>query len=138
MRAAARPWIVIVLFASSTLAANAQTTISEPATQPVPGGGVNDLSFAASSPAPVVGGVNVSVNLSPTVGFTCTRITIRAIDNATGATLDTFTMANPGGTVNKAFSGLGNNKGIMITVDALFVSGATFDPKHVEAVVTTK
>ena len=138
MRAAVCPWIVIVLFSSSTLTANAQTTSSEPATQPVPGGGVNDLSFAANSPAPAVGGVNVSVNLSPTTGFTCTRITIRAIDNATGVTLETFTMANPGGTVNKAFTGLGNNKGIMITVDALFVNGTIFDPKHIEAVVTTK
>ena len=138
MRAAVRAGMLIALFCSTTLTAPARAADPQPAPQPVPGGGVNDLSFAAGSPAPLVGGVNVTVNQSPTVGFTCTKITIRAIDNATGVTLDTYIAMNPGGTVAKAFTGLGNSKGIMITVDAIFQNGAVFDPKHIEAVVTTK
>lgn len=140
MRAAVRLSFFVVLMSSITATANAQ--IIEPADpgqllQPVPGGGVNDLAFARGSPSATTGGVNVSATPTPTTGYVCTKVTIRVIDNATGMTLDTYIVNNAVRVVTKSFTGLGSNKQIQVTVDAIFQSGETFDTKHIEAVVTT-
>jgi hypothetical protein len=99
---------------------------------------VNYLAFSKNSPAPQTGGVDVSVDQKPTTGYTCTKMVIRVIDNATGMTLGTFSVANPGPTVTNSFTGLGNNRQIQVTADATFQSGATFDPKRIMATTTTK
>jgi len=104
----------------------------------VPGGGVNYLGYSKNSPTPQSGGVDVSVDQKPTTGYTCTKMTIRVIDNMTGMTLDTYSVDNPGPTVAKSFTGLGGNRQIQVTVDATFQNGATFDPKRIMATTTTK
>lgn len=140
MRAAVRLLFFAVLMGSLTVTANAQ--IIEPTDpgqllQPVPGGGVNDLVFSKGSPSATTGGVNVSAMPTPTVGYVCTKVTVRVIDNATGMTLETYIVNNPVRVVTRSFTGLGSNKQIQVTVDAIFQSGETFDSKHIEAVVTT-
>jgi hypothetical protein len=140
MRAAVRLSFFIVLAGSLTTTANAriiEPTDLSPLLQPVPGGGVNELVFATGSPAPTTGGVNVSALPKPTTGFICTKVTIRVIDNATGMTLATYSVNNPVRIVTKSFTGLGSNKEVQVTVDAIFQNGGTFDTKHIEAVVTT-
>jgi hypothetical protein len=99
---------------------------------------VNSLGFATGSPAPTVGGVDVTVNQKPAPGYTCTKITIRVIDDATGQTLATQVFNNPGASVSKSFTNLANNLAVQVTVDATFQNGGTFDTKAIDAVVTTK
>ena len=140
MRASVRPLFLAALICSPTVSAHAQVIGSGgsgPSIQSTRSDGVNDLSFASGSPTPTTGGVNVSVAVAPTTGYSCTRITIRVIDNATGMTLDTYRVDNPGQLVTHAFTGLGGSREIEVTVDAIFQSGGLFDPKHIEAVVTT-
>jgi hypothetical protein len=60
------------------------------------------------------------------------------IDNVTGKTLDTFTVENPRGDVRNAFTGLGSNKAIQVTVDATFQSQTMSEAKFIETVVTTQ
>ena len=105
---------------------------------PLPGGGGNYLGFSKGSPTAQTGGVDVSVDQKPTTGYTCTKITIRVIDNTTGMTLGTYTENNPGGSVSKSFTGLGSNREIQVPAAATFQSGATFDPKHIMTSLTTK
>src|SRR5262245_45980992 len=62
---------------------------------PVPGGGYNQLDFAKGSPAPTKGGVDVSVNQKPTAGYTCVKITVRVVDVSNGQTLDKCDFVNP-------------------------------------------
>jgi hypothetical protein len=140
MRAAVRLSFLVVLAGSLTATANTriiEPTDPSPLLQTVPGGGVNELVFATGSPAPTTGGVNVSAQPKPTTGYICTKVTIRVIDNATGMTLATYSVNNPVRIVTKSFTGLGSNKEVQVTVDAIFQNGDTFDTKHIEAVVTT-
>jgi hypothetical protein len=129
MRAAVRPLLVFASLFALTSASQSD---------PAPGGGVNSLAFNKSSPTPTKGGVDVSAMQKPTVGYTCTKITIRIIDNATGDTLDTYVENNPGAVVTKSFTGLGANREVQVIVDAIFSSGNLFDPKRIEAVATTQ
>jgi hypothetical protein len=100
--------------------------------------GVNQLTFQTGSPSATTGGVDVAVTQKAAANFTCTRITIRVIDKATGMTIDTYIVNNPGESVSKSFTGIGGNKQVEVTVDAMFQSGAVFDPRHLGAVVTTR
>jgi len=129
MRAAVRPLLVFVLLLSSASVSQSDNA---------PGGGVNSVAFNRSSPAPTSGGVDVAVTQQPTVGYTCTRVTIRVLDNATGATLASYSVENPAAGVSKSFVGLGNNKEVQVTVDAVFRNGVMFDFKSIQSVVTTK
>jgi hypothetical protein len=140
MRAAVRLSFFVVLASSLTVTANARILEPidlNPLLQTELDGGVNNLVFSKGSPAPTTGGVNVSAQAQPTTGYVCTKITVRVIDNATGMTLDTYIVNNPVRIVTKSFTGLGSNKEIQVTVDAVFQNVDIFDAKHIEAVVTT-
>ncbi len=129
MRAAVRPFLLLgVLFAFVTTA--------QP--DPVPGGGYNLLDFAKGSPSATKGGVDVTVTDKATAGYKCTEITIRIVRASDGQTLDTATFSNPGGSVSKSFTGLGNNVNIRIDVSATFQGGTQFDFKDLEATVATQ
>jgi hypothetical protein len=130
MRAAIRPWILLALCCSSAAIAKSPPTVPDP--------GVNHLAFVMGSPTPDVGGVSVSVIQKATAGYTCTKVTIRVIDNETGETLGTHIVDNPPQTITKSFAELGSNRAIQVTVDALFMNGDGLDPLRIEAVVTTR
>lgn len=132
MRAAVRPFLVLMLLCGFTAISRSEIG------QPVPGGGVNLLAFLKGSPTPTDGGVDVAVMQRPTAGYTCTKMTVRVIDNASGQTLGTYVVDNPGGVVTKSFTALGNNKQIQVTANATFQNGTMFDTKSIEAVVTTQ
>jgi hypothetical protein len=132
MRASVRPFLVLTVMCGFTAISRSEIG------QPVPGGGVNILEFQKGLPTPTNGGVDVSVTQRPTAGYTCTKMTIRVIDNASGQTIGTYVVDNPGGVVTKSFTGLGNSKEIQVTANATFQNGTMFDTKSIEAVVTTK
>jgi len=129
MRAAVRPFLLLgVLFAFVAIAQS----------DPVPGGGYNQLDFGKGSPSATKGGVDVTVTDKPTAGWKCTEITIRIVRASDGQTLDTATFSNPGASVSKSFTGLGNNVTLSVAVSATFQSGTMFDFKDLEAMVVTQ
>jgi hypothetical protein len=134
MRAAVRPLVFFVALCGFTTAAHSQSGI---------GGGstfdLNYLGWAKDSPKAAVGGVDVTVNYQPTMGYTCTKVVIRVIDDATGKTIDTFTAEPPNAkVVTTSFPGLGSNRTVQVTAEAIFQSGEVFDTQQLEAVVTTQ
>lgn len=129
MRAAVRPLLLLALICAFTAMAQSEGDAFL---------GVNQLTFQSNSPTSTKGGVDVAVTQKAAPNFICTRITIRVIDDATGMTIDTYTVENPGESVSKSFIGAGNKKKVQVTVDANFQQGQTVDPKHIEAVVTTQ
>jgi hypothetical protein len=131
MRLAVRPLLVFVLLFSATAAARSEVGVPVPV-------GLNSVAFKAGSPSPTVGGVDVAVDQKAGPGYACSRVVIRVIDNATGATLETHRVNNPPATVTKSFAALGSNKEVQVTVDATFISGDLVDQKQVDAVVTTR
>lgn len=131
MRLAVRPLLVFVSLFGATAAARPEVGVPVPV-------GLNSVAFKGGSPSPTVGGVDVAVEPKPAAGYACTKIVIRVIDNATGATLDTHSVNNPPATVTKSFAALGSNKQVQVTVDATFTSGDLVDTKQIDAVVTTK
>jgi len=140
MRAAVRLSFFVVLVSCLTATASSHITARTDLSRLLKtelADGVNDVVFAAGSPAPIVDGVKVSVMPKATSGYVCTKVTIRVIDNATGMTLDTYVVNNPLRIVTKSFLGLGSNKEVQLTVDAIFQYDDSFDAKHIEAVVTT-
>lgn len=106
--------------------------------QPPPGGGYNLLDFAKGSPTPTKGGVDVTVMNKPTLGYTCTEITIRVIRKSDAKTLDSCTFNQPGPSVSKSFTNLANNLDVLVAVEATFENNGNFDFKDIEAYVTTK
>jgi hypothetical protein len=96
------------------------------------------LDFAKGSPSATTGGVDVTVTDKATTGYTCTEITIRIVRVSDNQTLDSATFSNPGASVSKSFTGLGNNVNVRIDVSATFKSGTLFDFKDLEATVTTR
>jgi hypothetical protein len=60
------------------------------------------------------------------------------IDNTTGATIESHIVNNPGETVSKSFTGVGNNRQVQVTVDANFQFIQTVDARQIEAVLTTR
>jgi hypothetical protein len=126
---AVRPFLLLGLVCAVVGVANSQTA---------PGVGLNLLQFAKGSPTPAKGGVDVGVTQKPTAGFTCTEITIRVVRVSDAKTLDTHTVANPGATVKKSFTGLPANTEVRVAVEGTFKSGGKFDFKDIEARVMTK
>ena len=128
---AARPLLFLSVLAG--FAASVQS-------QPVPPGrgGINLITWNTGSPAGTPGGVNASVLIIPTVGWTCTEITIRIIDDSTNMTLGTYTVENPGMTVSNSFTGLGSKVQIRVTANATFQNGGNLDFKDLEAFVATQ
>jgi hypothetical protein len=126
---AARPFLLLALVCAVVAVAHSQTA---------PGAGLNLLQFAKGSPNPAKGGVDVGVTQKPTAGFTCTEITIRVVRVSDAKTLDTHTVANPGATLHKSFSGLPGNTQVRVAVEATFKSGGKFDFRDIEARVITK
>jgi len=129
MRAVVRPLLLLALIGVFTAWAQSEGEIFL---------GVNQLTFQSGSPSATTGGVDVAVTQKAAANFTCTRITIRVIDKATGMTIDTYIVNDPGESVSKSFTGIGGNKQVEVTVDAMFQSGSVYDPKHLDAVVTTR
>jgi len=101
------------------------------------GPGTNFLLFSPGSPSATTGGVNVSISIQPTTGYTCTSVTISAV-NQSGTTLATATIKNPGETATQNFTGLGSNVNVTIVVNSVFQNGGQFDYPYLEANVTTK
>jgi hypothetical protein len=134
MRAAVRPLAFFVALCGFTATAQSQSedrivSVSD----------LNYLGWGKGSPTPTTGGVDVVVNYQPTMGYTCTKVVIRVIDNATGKTLDTFTSEPPTARiVTNSFTGLGSNKMIQVTAEAVFQNGEVYDTQQIEAVVTTQ
>jgi len=128
MRAAVRPLLLLVVLCGLAAAA---------LSQPNPGAEANYLGWGPNSPAAFPDGVSATAIQKAAPGYTCPGMVIRVIDDTTGKTIDTFSVENPKETVNAMFTGLGSNRKVQVTADATFQSGGTFDPKHIEAVVTT-
>jgi hypothetical protein len=134
MRAAERSLALIVFFACTAAPAQAQALPG-----PKPGSdGVNSLAFKAGSPSARIGGVDVAVTQKAAPGYTCTRLVIRVIDNATGTALATHSVDNPGENVTKSFTDLGSNREVQVVVTATFAKGEEIDTKRIDAVVTTR
>jgi hypothetical protein len=134
MRAAARSLALIVFFVCTAAQARAQAIpIPKPGSD-----GVNSLAFQAGSPTARIGGVDVAVTQKAAPGYTCTRIVMRVIDNATGLSLATYSVDNPGANVVKSFADLGSNREVQVVVTATFTKGEEIDTKRIEAVVTTR
>ena len=129
MRTAVRPLLFFVLLCGFTAAAQSG---------PVPGGGINVIAFAAGTPTPTVGGVDVTVTQKATTGYTCTEIIVRVIDDKTGKTLATEQVTNPANSISKSFAGFGSGTQIQVTADGTFQKGTTFDFPFIQQVVTTK
>jgi len=129
MRAVVRPLLLLVLICVFTALAQSEGDASL---------GVNQVTFQSGSPAPTTGGVDVAVTQKAATNYTCTRITIRVIDAVTLETIDSSIFDNPGASVSKSFTGIGNNRQVQVTVDATFQYGVSFDTRHIEAVVTTR
>jgi hypothetical protein len=125
MHAVARSLALLVVIACTPAVAEAQA---------VPLGGVNSLAFQTGSPTAKAGGVDVAVTQKPTAGYTCTKLVIRVIDDATGMTLAVHSVDNPGENVSKSFTGLGSNK-VQVAVSATFTAADTVDVKRISAVV---
>lgn len=106
--------------------------------QPVPGGGVNFAYFNPGSPTPTVGGVDVSVFLKPTLGWKCNSAEIVVIENASGKTLDSKEILNPGNPTNVSFTKLDSKLEVQVAVTATFQCGILLEVKFFDAVVTTK
>ena len=117
---------------------NAAVHSQDSATTEVAGPGVNFLLFAANSPSPTSGGVDVSLTIQPAPTYTCTSVTISIVDPSTNKTLATQTFTNPGATVNQSFNGLANNLPVQVVVDSVFQSGSNFDFPYLSANVTTQ
>jgi hypothetical protein len=128
MRAAVRPVFLVALL----------ITVAAAQSQPSPTGGYNLLNFGKGSPTPTPGGVDVVVTTKPTAGYTCTEIVIRVIRVSDGQTLDSHTVARPGATVSKPFTGLGSHVPVRVAVEATFQNGNVFDFKDIEDFVTTR
>jgi len=124
MRAAARSLVLLVVIACTPAAAVAQ-------------GGVNLLAFQAGSPTAKAGGVDVAVTQKPTGGYTCTKLVIRLIDDATGMTLAVHSVDNPGENVSKSFTGLAASLKVQVAVSATFTAAGSVDVKRISAVVMT-
>lgn len=129
MRAAARSLALLVVVACTPAAAEAQG---------LPRNGINLLAFQAGSPSPRAGGVEVAVTQKATGGFTCTKLVIRVIDNATGATLAVHSIDNPAENVTKSFTDLGSNRQVQVAVSATFTGPDAVDVKRITAEVTTQ
>ena len=129
MRAAARSLALLVVIACTPAAAEAQG---------LPRGGINLLTFQTGSPAAKAGGVDVAVTQKPTGGYTCTKLVIRVIDDATGTTLAVHSVDNPGENVSKSFTDLGSSRKVQVAVSATFTGPDTVDVKRISAVVTTQ
>jgi hypothetical protein len=116
----------LLLFAALCwIAASAQS-------QPAPGGGYNFVLWSAGSPSVIKDGVNVSVDLKPTTGYTCTEVTLRVIEKSTGKTLGEYEKLDPGKVASKAFTGIPANVELRITAEATFQNGGAFDFKSIE------
>jgi hypothetical protein len=96
------------------------------------------ITWNVGSPVGTTGGVDASVVIAPGLGWTCTEITIRVIDDSTNMTLGTHTVENPGTLVSNSFTGLGSNVLIRVTVNATFQNGGNLDFKDLESFVTTQ
>lgn len=131
MRVLVRPLVLFALLATFTAAVQSQDGTTGAGTP-----GTNLLLFAAGSPSPTTGGVNVSLTVKPTSGYTCTSITIAIVDQE-GNTLATATIKNPGATVNQSFTGLQSGITVDVVVNSVFQNGADFDYPYLEASVTT-
>ena len=130
MRAALRSLALLVVAACTPAAAEAQGGL--------PRNGINLLAFQAGSPSPRLGGVDVAVTQKAAGGFTCTKLVIRVIDNATGATLAVHSIDNPPENVTKSFTDLGSNRLVQIAVSATFNGPDAVDVKRITAEVTTQ
>ncbi len=131
MRALARPFLLFACLCTFT-------AISQSQPAPPGRGGINLIQWGTGSPAPTTGGVDVTVTIQPTTGWTCTELLIRVINADTAMTLAEHTTENPGASVSKSFTGLGSNVKLRVTADATFQNGPSFDFKDLEAFVTTK
>ncbi len=135
MRAAVRPLLFFALLCAFTAVAHSQP---ESTTDLTAIGGTNYLGWSKGSPSATVGGVDVIAIDKAILGYTCTKIVIRVIDDATGATLDTITINNPGSPATASFTGLGNNRRVRIQVDATFQNGNLFEALQITGTVTTQ
>lgn len=106
--------------------------------QPAPGGGYNIMTWQRGYPAATTGGVDAKVVLKASSGWTCTEAVFRVIDDDTNETLDTATIANPGGSASKSFTGLPNNLKVRVTAESTFENKGAYEFKTLEAFVTTK
>jgi hypothetical protein len=142
MRRLIRPLALVVLLASLTASLQSQDDSSGDPTSTSSGNptglaGFNQLNFAANSPTPTQGGVDVSLTIQPNTGFTCTSVTIAVVDANTLQTLATATIPNPGATVTQSFTGLGSGVAVTIDVTSVFQNGNQFDTPYLEGAVTT-
>jgi hypothetical protein len=101
------------------------------------GPGTNILLFATGSPSATKGGVNVSITIQPTSGYTCTNVTISCVDQ-NGNTLATATIEDPGSTVTQSFTGLGSGVVVNVVVNSTFQNGNEFAYPFLQATVTTQ
>lgn len=129
MRRLVRPLLFFVALCGFTTASQSQ---------PAPGGGYNIMTWQRGYPAATVGGVNAAVVLKASSGWTCTEVVFRVIDDGTNQTLDTATIASPGGSASKSFTGLPNNLKVRVTADSTFENKGAYEFKTLEAWVTTK
>lgn len=106
--------------------------------QPAPGGGYNLLIWQKDHPAATVGGVDLAVTIKPTTGWKCTEVTFRVIEDDSGKTLETKTIADPDPSVSWSCTGLKSNLKVRVTADATFQNQDDFNFKDLEEWVTTK
>jgi hypothetical protein len=123
MRVLVRPFLLFATLCGFTALSQSQ---------PAPGGGYNFVLWSGGSPSWAKNGVNVSVDLRPTVGYTCTEVTLRVIEKNTGKTLGEYGKLKPGNATSKAFTGIPTNVELRITADATFQNGGSFDFKSIE------
>ena len=130
MRVLVRPLLLFALLCAFTLTQSRADDSAAP---------INTLVWTNGFPKPLVGGVDVSVDLGPAAGWTCTNVTMLVVDATTNKTLDDYDSVNPPGlVVAHTFPTIGNKVKVRVTVDAVFENAGMSDPKQIQTYITTK
>jgi hypothetical protein len=128
MRRLARPVMVFALLCAFTYS---QSRAAAPP--------INTLVWTKGFPKALVGGVDVSVDLGPAAGWSCTNVTMLVVDDATGKAVDDYDQDDPPGlVVAHTFTGIKRSLKVRVSVDATFSDGNNFDVKQIQTYVTTK
>jgi hypothetical protein len=131
MRVLVRPFLLFALLCGFTYT---QSHADDAAAPPI-----NTLVWTNGFPKALVGGVDVSVDLGPAPGWTCTNVSILVVDATTNTTLGDYDLDNPSGlVVAHTFPGIGNKVKVRVTVDAMFENAGMSDPKQIQTYLTTK